>query len=262
MSYSVYKYNYRWKNITIDGSQLSHGSVLRNFRQPAPESCPHVISFLTTLAVRSRQVLIEPLFPTLSRGAACHCGAALLCSSTQLHSWLFVCRAGIHRASSDTDSLLINSDTSLILVLSIHCWFHVITRRSIISFRRRSQARLLPATAFAYKSISNCRTGRQKHSHPRGRHGRPPQVVRAVRSVYSGWLTDPEISISSRSQLIPGSLLTAEKHVSAVELPVKPKPRSFVPLELCSLSTPRTVMWIYVCPLCCLTRVLFIYVET
>lgn len=190
---------------------------------------------------------------------------ALLCSAllpTQLQSWLFVCRAGIHRASSDTDSPLINSDTSLILVLSIHCWFHVITRRSIISFRRRGRARLLPATAFAYKSISNCRTGRQKHSHPRGRHGRPPQVVRVVRSVYSGWLTDSEISISSRSQLIRGSLLTTEKHVSAVELPVKLKPRSFVPLELCSLSTPRTVMWIYVCPLCYLTRVLFIYVET
>lgn len=232
-------------------------------RQPAPESCPHVISFLTTLAVRSRQVLIEPLFPTLSPRRSLsllplRC-SALLPSST---ADCFVCRAGIHRASSDTDSPLINSDTSLILVLSIHCWFHVITRRSIISFRRRGRARLLPATAFAYKSNSNCRTGRQKHSHPRGRHGRPPQVVRAVRSVYSGWLTDPEISISSRSQLIRGSLLTAEKHVSAVELPVKPKPRSFVPLELCSLSTPRTVMWIYVCPLCYLTPVLFIYVET
>lgn len=240
----------------------SHGSVLRNFPPTRSRILP-ACNFISNYARSPFSASFN--WAVISHAELPRHSLSLWRCSALLHSSTadcFVCRAGIHRASSDTDSPLINSDTSLILVLSIHCWFHVITRRSIISFRRRGRARLLPATAFAYKSNSNCRTGRQKHSHPRGRHGRPPQVVRAVRSVYSSWLTDQEISISSRSQLIHGSLLTAEKHVSAVELPVKPKPRSFVPLELCSLSTPRTVMWIYVCPLCYLTRVLFIYVET
>lgn len=51
-------------------------------RQPAPESSPHVISFLTTYT-RSLglKFLIEPLFPTPRAWPVI---AALLCSSTQL----------------------------------------------------------------------------------------------------------------------------------------------------------------------------------